>query len=74
MPIVESTLRTGISAKLNAGLNPSGGMKVVGVSLGKVVDTADATKAFAVVEALAPCLTLSPVRVERTRVTLLEAE
>ena len=74
MPIVESVLRASIAVKLNAGVNPSGGMKVTSISLGKVVDGADAAKAFSIVEALAPCITLPPVRVERTRVTLLESE
>ena len=74
MAVTESVLREGVAVKLNAGVNPSGGMAVRSVSLGKVVNGADADKVFDVVDALTPVLSLSPVRVERTVVTLLEAE
>ncbi|GHV48025.1 hypothetical protein FACS1894204_11990 [Synergistales bacterium] len=74
MPVTESVLRSGVSVKLNAGAAPSGGMKVVGVSLGKVTSDADKDKIMSVISALTPVLSLNPVRVERTTVTMIDAE
>jgi hypothetical protein len=74
MAATESVLRSGVNVKLNAGITPSGGIATRSVSLGKITDAADATKIMDVVDALSPVLSLAPVRVERTKVTLIEAE
>ncbi|GHV34370.1 hypothetical protein FACS1894187_04800 [Synergistales bacterium] len=74
MAVIENVLRAGINVKLNAGTSPSGGMIVRSVSLGKVIDGADADKVMNVAGALSPVLNLPPVYVERTRVTRLEVE
>ena len=74
MAVTESVLSAGVAVKLNAAVTPRGGMATRSVSLGKVASEADADKVMDVVGALSPVLSLSPVRVERTVVTLLEAE
>ncbi|GHS96119.1 hypothetical protein AGMMS50276_14000 [Synergistales bacterium] len=74
MAVTENVLRAGVSVKLNAGTNPSGGMKVVGVSLGKVLSDAPAYKLMSIADSLSPVLSLPAVRVERTVVTRLEDE
>lgn len=74
MPVTETVLRTGASLKLNAGTNPSGGMKVVGVSLGHVFSDAPADKLLSIADALDPVLVYDGVRLERTIVTRIESE
>ncbi|MDR2175691.1 MAG: DUF1659 domain-containing protein [Synergistaceae bacterium] len=73
MAAVENAYRSGVSVKLNAGVNPvSGGMVVRSLSLGKVVRGADKDQIMNVVEALTPVLDYGLARVERTEVTVLE--
>jgi hypothetical protein len=73
MAVVENAYRSGVSVKLNGGTNPvTGGMIVKSCSLGKVVRGADKDRIMSVVGALGAVLTLTPARVERTEVTVLE--
>jgi hypothetical protein len=73
MATVENAKRSGVSVKLNGGVNPvTGSMIVKSCSLGKVVHGADKDGIMNVVGALASVLDYGPARVERTEVTVLE--
>jgi hypothetical protein len=73
MATVENAYKSGVSVKLNGGVNPvSGRMIVKSCSLGKVAHGADKDGIMNVVGALAPVLDYGLVRVERTEVTVLE--
>jgi hypothetical protein len=74
MAAVENAYRSGVSVKLNGGVNPAtGSMIVKSCTLGKIVHGADKDRIMDVVDALAPVLDYGLVRVERTEVTVLEA-
>ena len=69
---IENALRSGVSLKLNAGTNGSGGMITKSCTLGKIMHGADKDKIMSVVGALAPVLEHPLYRVVRTEVTVLE--
>ena len=72
MAVTETTKRSAVSVKLDAGTNPSTGNAVVrSCSLGSVKLGADAQKVMNVVDLLAPVLEHTPIRVERTEVSLI---
>ena len=72
MAVIETTKRSAISVKLDAGTNPNTGAAIVrSCSLGSIVENADAQKVMNVVNLLGPVLEYTPIRVERTKVTLL---
>lgn len=73
MATIENARRSSVSLKLNAGINPTTGNKIVkSCSLGNVVRDADKDSIMSVVETLLPVLDYPLERVERTEVTELE--
>ncbi|MDR1732193.1 MAG: hypothetical protein LBR61_08910 [Synergistaceae bacterium] len=73
MAVSEKGKRSGVSLKLDGGLNPvTGKMKTVSCPLGKVVRNASAEKVADVVGALVPVLEYPMVEIQRTEVTVLE--
>lgn len=66
--------KVSINVKLNDGVDETGSVKTVGVSLGSLsVSGFDADKALEVVNLLGACLTKTVYTVEKTEVTTLSA-
>lgn len=73
MSIITIPKRTGVSVKLNGGVNPETGKDVTrSVALSGVKTGADNAKIWTIVNLLEPCLAYSVIRVERTEVVSLE--
>ncbi len=75
MAVTETPKKVSVSVRLNNGVDSSGNVQTVSVSLGSLSTTGyDNTKALAVAEALEDCLSLSVYSVEKTYVTTIEDE
>ena len=75
MAVTETPKKVSVSVRLNNGVDSSGNVQTVSVSLGSLSTTGyDNAKALAVAEALEDCLSLSVYSVEKTYVTTIEDE
>lgn len=75
MAVTTTPKKVSVSIKLNDGVDQSGNVKTVGVSLGTLsLDGYDDTKALAVISALENCLSKEIYSIDKTYVTSIESE